>query len=175
MRRTLVAILLGVALWPTPAQALTLEPVADSMVRFDQPSANFGSSTIIRAGYSHKKEVRTFARFSLPSGTTGTATLRIHVQRGNGGKARVYLVSNDTWAEGGITWNNQPAIGQQVATFQASPGWHSVTVPVSGGLNSFAFRKFEGPADPGPTSSVGRDEVSKWSSSESSRGPVLVL
>ena len=96
------------------ADPVVVQAAADSYVRHNQPTTNFGTQTVLRAGYSFDREVRAFIRFTSPE--AGTGVLKIHVERSNGFTTRVYS-AGDTWTEAGITWNNQPAIGAELGTF----------------------------------------------------------
>jgi hypothetical protein len=95
----------------------SLTPTADSYVR-DGTSAgtNFGTATSIFAkqttgvGFTRNS----FLKFDL-SGVSGSsvsnATLKFTVTAVDAppGPVKVYSVTDDTWTETGITWNNQPA------------------------------------------------------------------
>ena len=170
-----IAAVLVLLMFALPVQAATtLQATADSYTRYNQPNANFGGQSVLRAGYSYDKEVRTYIRFVSP--VSGTGKLRIYVERSNGHTIRVYT-GNDNWTEGGITWKNQPSTITQVATFTS--GWGrfvTVTVPVKKGSQTFVIRKFVGP-DPGPVSHNYDDEVSRFTSSEgnSARRPTLTV
>ncbi|WP_436496079.1 CBM96 family carbohydrate-binding protein [Actinokineospora sp. HUAS TT18] len=96
------------------AATTTFTPVADTYVDNAATGTNYGTSG--QLGVDNSSVKRTFLRFNV-SGVTGTVTgakLRIHTdnvagaQSPNGGTYR--LMSNTTWSETGVTWNNQPAI-----------------------------------------------------------------
>lgn len=168
MRRILPLVgllLLGCPFSPeASAGPETLTPVADSFTQVEEPNENNGTITFLRAGLGHGDERRSFLKFDVPDGTVESAALRIHVERGNGQTSTVHTVSDDSWTELGITWNNQPALGSEVGTFPTDPGWHTVDVTDvldPGELNSFAITK-EG-------------EVSKMTSREGGNLPELVV
>ncbi|HVK23634.1 MAG TPA: DNRLRE domain-containing protein [Actinokineospora sp.] len=96
------------------AATTTFNPVADTYVDSSHTSTNYGTSG--QLGVDNSSVKRTFLRFNV-TGVTGTVTgakLRVHVdsvanaQSPNGGTYR--LLSNTTWSETGVTYNNQPAI-----------------------------------------------------------------
>ncbi|HSV37469.1 MAG TPA: DNRLRE domain-containing protein [Nocardioidaceae bacterium] len=100
---------------PTASAAVsTFTPVADTYVANNATGTNFGTSG--QLGVDNSEIKRSFIRFNV-SGITGTVTsakLRLHVddvsgsESPNGGTWK--LMSNTTWSETGVTWNNQPAI-----------------------------------------------------------------
>jgi len=96
------------------AAPTTLTPVADTYVNSLNPTTNYGTATQLGVDKSEVKKL--YLKFDL-TGVTGTITsakLRLHVKdvvgadSTNGGTYQ--LMSNTTWAEGGPTYNNQPAI-----------------------------------------------------------------
>jgi hypothetical protein len=97
----------------------TLAPVADAYVRDGTyASANFGTATslVVKVQSSTTGNHRiTFLRFSFSglSGGVTAAKLRLYGLRpsGNGVTDSAYAVSDNSWSETGITWNNLPAIG----------------------------------------------------------------
>lgn len=74
----------------------------------------------------------TFLKFSVNyTGTLSKATLWLYATAATGSahSVGVYAVSNDTWTEGSLTWNNQPAMGSSsLATSTAATGWLSFDV-----------------------------------------------
>jgi chitodextrinase len=109
-----------------PAQATTaaagvdvLEvPVeADSYVRADQPTANFGANTLLRADTS--PVIRSYLRFDL-AGVEGeedvSAVLRISARSTRSLGYQVRGVASNSWGESTITYNNAPAVGAVVGS-----------------------------------------------------------
>ena len=95
---------------------VTLTPIDDAFVDVNSPDDNFGGSSIIdlktpASGYITKQG---YLKFNIPAyaGTITDATLRLHTVRTNPlqGGASVYGVSDTSWDEDTITWNNQPGI-----------------------------------------------------------------
>jgi hypothetical protein len=95
---------------------VVLEPEADSFVRSDRGNTNYGGYDYIeteRVSYTSYSFLR-FNLGSLPSGARITsavleATAYMGTSWGGDGNVYTYLVPNDGWGEGTITWGNQPA------------------------------------------------------------------
>src|SRR5689334_6896067 len=96
------------------AATTTFTPVADTYVDNGSTGTNYGTSG--QLGIDNSPVKRTFLKFTVSgiSGAVGNAKLRIHTddvfdaQSPNGGTFR--SMSNVSWTETGVTWNNQPAI-----------------------------------------------------------------
>ncbi|MHC4359465.1 MAG: CBM96 family carbohydrate-binding protein [Planctomycetota bacterium] len=93
-------------------------PTDDSFVNQSNPTANFGTNTTLKvrsdsAGYARWP----FLKFTVTgvSGTVTAAKLKLYsedVTQSVPAKA----VSDTSWTEGSITWNNMPAIGSTLDT-----------------------------------------------------------
>jgi len=100
--------------------AVTLNPVADAHVQDGTNAANnFGNLTtlLVKATASGGTNRWAYLRFPLTgvNGAVNAARLRLHGSRpttANGIPDVVYAVSNNTWTETGITWNNKPLPGE---------------------------------------------------------------
>jgi hypothetical protein len=122
---------------------ITLAPVADARVLEIDPDTNYG--TLTRLDVDSPGE-ESYIRFSV-TGVTGAvqnATLRLYVSNGSSNGPSLYLTDN-TWTETGITWNNRPAptssaiadIGSVVADTWAE---YDLTAQITGdGTYSFVF------------------------------------
>jgi photosystem II stability/assembly factor-like uncharacterized protein len=118
--RTLRIATFGRGMWDLllPLATVTLQPVADAYVR-DGGSAgtNFGTATVLlvkntpTTGYNR----RSFLKFDITAagGTVSNAKLRLFGSHATAGTTfdSSFAVSNNTWTETGIIWNNQPALG----------------------------------------------------------------
>ncbi len=100
---------------PPPVQS-TLSPVADARVRSGSPTSNYGSRTDLRARRSTSSSTHeSYLKFdlrTLGSGTVANARLRLYGWLESGSNAistGVHSVSNSSWSESGLTWNNRPA------------------------------------------------------------------
>jgi hypothetical protein len=99
-------------------------------VQADFPTTNYGTATQFRVDGS--PIVRSYLRFNV-QGLTGTitrVTLRVYAKSSSSTGYTVYAVSNNTWTETTITYNNAPLIGSSVGS---SPGfsagvWTTATV-----------------------------------------------
>ena len=104
---------------------------ADSYVDSSLPTKNYGTSTAIRVDGSPM--VRTYLTFTLTgvSGTVTNATLRVFANSAQSVGYDVYSVSDTSWTEAGLTWNNAPTLA---ATKTGSSGavaagtWTTVNV-----------------------------------------------
>jgi acid phosphatase type 7 len=96
------------------AATTTFTPVADTYVDSSSPATNFGTAG--QLGVDNSPIKRIFLRFDV-SGLVDPVTsakLRIHVDdvksaRSNNG-GTFSSMTNITWSETAVTWNNQPAI-----------------------------------------------------------------
>ena len=96
--------------------ALTFTPAADAYVTKSQPSTNFGGSRTLRADAS--PVTRSYVRFAV-SGLNGaaiqSARLRVYANSANSTGLSALALSNNTWAESAITYQNAPAPGALIA------------------------------------------------------------
>lgn len=133
----LAALLLPTSIRPssTPASAaetVTLNPTADTYVRVDRPTKAFGSGTKLLVDGS--PETISYLRFTVPlSGNDQiqSATLRLRATASTANGGIVAPVTNDTWQESSLTWNNAPGAdaGPTAAIGPVSQGqWTSVDV-----------------------------------------------
>lgn len=83
-------------------------PVADSQIRQNQPTKNFGGIATIRV---RSGTFRSYLKFNVPalSGTVQSARLRVFVVESSPNAGSAYVVKNG-WTETGINWNNAPPI-----------------------------------------------------------------
>jgi hypothetical protein len=109
---------------------LTFTPVADSYVYQSNPTTNYGTSTVLRADGS--PIMRSYLRFNVQgvNGTITRVTLRVFANSASSTGYNIGNVTNNTWTETGINYNNSPAIGNSVGSSgQFGAGvWTSVDV-----------------------------------------------
>jgi chitodextrinase len=136
-----------------------LAPTADAYVESSSPSTNFGATSILRIddvpnGNSSAGVTHSYLKFDVEglSSPVLTAALRVYAIKGNNGGFTVTAVSDDSWQEQTLTWNNAPPIGVAAATtsgaFSGSQ-WVSVDVTplVSGnGVVSLALTSTTSPS-----------------------------
>jgi len=123
--------------------AFTLLAVADARVLESNPTINYGTLTRLDVDNPGQES---YIRFTV-SGVTGpiqSATLRLFVTNGSSNGPSLYL-TNNTWTESGLTWNNRPgATSGAVANVAAitSNTWaeYNVTAQITGnGTYSFVL------------------------------------
>jgi hypothetical protein len=125
-------------------------PIDDAHVDVDLPDSNFGSSTILDLKTPETGNItrQGYLKFDIPAyaGIVTNATLRLHTARTNPlqGGASVYGVSDTTWDEDTITWNDQPGIDGEIIASGEVPasnwGEFDVTSYIDGGgLYSFGL------------------------------------
>jgi chitodextrinase len=124
----------------TGGTTLTFDPVADAYVRSDQPTANFGTSTLLRADAS--PVIRSYLRFdaSLSGQAVDKASLELSASSAGAGYTVHGGVSDNAWGETTINYSNAPGFGAggpSVGSF-ASGAVTSIDVtslvPAAGGL-----------------------------------------
>jgi hypothetical protein len=97
---------------PPTGGTFTLVPVADSWVGSDAPTVNHGSETALYVDGSPAK--LTYLRYDLSAvaGNITAATLRVTTTTGSASgspdRQVVHRVSDTTWTEAGLTYNNRP-------------------------------------------------------------------
>jgi chitodextrinase len=102
---------------PDVASSLTFVPVADSYVNAGSPSSNYGSSTSLRADAS--PDVHSYLRFNvqgLGGKTIGQARLLIYVNSNANQGIAVQSVTDNSWVESTMNYNNAPALGSTLAS-----------------------------------------------------------
>lgn len=108
----------------------TFTPSADSYVDSGNPSTNYGSQTQLRADGS--PTVRSYVRFNVQglSGSVTRATLRVYANSSSSGGYEARGVSNNSWEESTITYNNAPAVGNVLGSSGGFSGgtWTSVEI-----------------------------------------------
>ena len=116
---------------PTPAGSLlTFTPSGDAYVDSGSSSANYGSLTTLRVDGS--PVVRSYLRFSIQglSGAVTSATLRVYANSAVTAGYDARSVSDNTWAESAITYNNAPSVGSVLGSSGnvSSNTWTSVNI-----------------------------------------------
>lgn len=92
-------------------RAHRFRPVADSYVELRAPDTNHGNATVLRIKGVGSARRDVYLKFDV-AGTTGAvycARLKLKSLTLRGG-LKAYRVSNTSWSETGITWNNKPAM-----------------------------------------------------------------
>ena len=99
-----------------PPSTPTAVDSADAYVRADMATSNFGSASVLVGRTS--PEIDSYVKFDV-AGLTGPplkAVLRLWSETTGTTAYRVYQVTDNSWTESGITFNNKPAFGTLAAT-----------------------------------------------------------
>ncbi|PSL53931.1 3',5'-cyclic AMP phosphodiesterase CpdA [Saccharothrix carnea] len=132
---TLTAIASSEHVPAASAATTTFTPSADTHVDNSATGTNYGTSGQLGVDGSPIK--RMFLKFTVSgvSGTVGSAKLRLHTDDVSGSNSPAggtfRAMTNTTWSETGVTWNNQPAIdGATLDTLGsvARNAWYEVDV-----------------------------------------------
>jgi hypothetical protein len=125
---------------PAPPEEVTLAAAADTWADSGRPATNFGGFPFVRAGLSHDVVAQiAYLRFVSPRAGAGTLRLCIEQAFAQWPALEIHTVADDSWAEGGLTWDNRPEVGPLVATLERTAGCHAVEVAVQQGANTFAI------------------------------------
>jgi hypothetical protein len=92
-------------------RTFTFSPAADAYVNQSSPTTNYGASTQFRVDGSPL--VRSYLRFGVQglNGTVTRATLRVFANSAASSGCVANIVSNNTWTETGLNYNNAPLMG----------------------------------------------------------------
>jgi hypothetical protein len=147
---------------------------ADSYVRSTQGTSNFGTSTTLYADGSDAGGVlHAYMRFVVGDvGGVSNATLRIFIKDPTSQTYDVVAVSDDSWGESSITWNNKPATGAVIASFTATTDEAYKDIDITSGVQANATISIAIVPASGTTNGV--DFRSKEYSSSSQRPQVVV-
>ncbi|MCW1297714.1 MAG: DNRLRE domain-containing protein, partial [Candidatus Parvarchaeota archaeon] len=92
---------------------VNLPPIADSWVDENNKYANYGTDSELHVKKDKNKDRMSFLKFDLSSitGSITSAKLKMYKSGGDSQLQTVYvnLVSDDSWTETGINWNNMPS------------------------------------------------------------------
>lgn len=140
----LSALLLGTVGTGTAAsETHTVIAVADSYVLSTNANANFGATNLV-VQKNVNQEFQSYIKFDLSSlfGTSViSAKLRVRLRSNSVAHTiKVYSCNDDSWTNGGITWNNKPAAGTQQASIDLTTtlDWYEVDI------TSWAASQFAG-------------------------------
>jgi PKD repeat protein len=149
-------------------QELNFGPTADSYVRSNYPRSNYGSTADLRIKDA-AADFYGYLKFDV-QGVTGSiqrATLRLYVLDASNDGGTAFAVSDSSWTEGGITWNNAPSMGAALGSAGAVNNGKWIEIDVTGavsgnGLVSIGLKS-------------GSKDLVKYSSKEGSNPPLLVV
>ena len=108
----------------------TFLPLADAYVNAGSPASNYGSSTTLRVDAS--PDVRSYLRFNVLglTGSLKSATILVYANSSSSSGINVNNLSDNTWTESTINYNNAPPIGGSLGSVGAftAPIWIRVDV-----------------------------------------------
>ena len=154
----------------------TFNPTDDARVWSANPQNNYGSSIELRVRETSSAEINSYLKFNVTAlgGTVNKATLRLKVNDGSVEGGSVYLVSNDylgtttPWTEGGLIWDNAPAItGTPIFSLGAVTTGDTVEFDVTSAITADGVYSF--------VISNNTSDVVKYSSKEGAFAPELVV
>jgi hypothetical protein len=100
------------------ADTASLTPTADAYVRNGaNASTNYGTSTRMETRNNSSAHRRSYLKFDISSinGTVSDAKLGLYANTSSSTQTTdAYSVSDTTWTETGITWNNMPSLGSSL-------------------------------------------------------------
>jgi hypothetical protein len=146
---------------------LLFTPTADARVSSTEPARNFGKSTELRARVS-SPEFFSYFTYTV-TGLSGPATvkLRLYVTDTSPDGGSAFQVTDTSWTETGITYNNRPAlVGPALGSTSATPLNATVEIALGtipgNGIYSWALK------------SASTDTV-RYASKETAHKPQLVV
>lgn len=114
---------------PAACTAGTVTYAASADAWIDQASAgnNFGSDSILKVQAKSSNNFRALVRFNLPASPPSgcvvqSATMRLYAASSTSGRTIQAIRVTGNWAEGGVTWANQPATTGTAATTGSGSG-----------------------------------------------------
>ncbi|MBD1593003.1 DNRLRE domain-containing protein [Arthrobacter sp. S1_S22] len=115
------------------SETVTLTATADSWVAGGAAATNYGTSTTMSVDNSPVET--TYLKFDLSAyagRTVESATLQLRsAGSGSIGKQNIKLVTDDSWTESGITYNNRPAPGTSIGTLGPTAANSNYSVPLT--------------------------------------------
>jgi hypothetical protein len=114
-------------------ETVTLTATADTYASNAAATTNFGTSAML--GVDNSPVEVTYLKFDLSAyagRTLESATLQLRsAGSGSTGMQNVKLVADDSWTEGGITYNSRPALGTSIGTLGPTTTNTSYSVPLT--------------------------------------------
>jgi hypothetical protein len=145
----------------------TLNPAGDAYVREDSLTGNYGDS--LKLDLDGDPLRISYLKFDLSSvSDIESAVLRLHVTDTSTGIKYFREVSDDSWSEDTVTFDNRPAIGNQIASLSDEElGWVEIDITSYAQANQGGYLSLE--IDTPSSSSC------EFSSKESAYPPELVI
>jgi hypothetical protein len=130
------------------ADTTTIPASNDTFVRSDQPTASFGTATLLHVdgqvvGDPTEPERQSYLRFSGAPSNATSAKLRLHIPYPTTQGYQVRALSCSAWTDA-VTYNTKPAVGAVLA--DAAPAtanvYNEITLPApAAGENCYALTK----------------------------------
>ncbi|PNI08974.1 hypothetical protein CXX84_09470 [Arthrobacter sp. AFG7.2] len=115
------------------SETVTLTATADSWVAGGAAATNYGTATTLSVDNSPVELA--YLKFDLSTyagRTVESAILQLRsAGSGSAGKQNVKLVADDSWTEGGITYNNRPTPGTSIGTLGPTTTNASYGIPLT--------------------------------------------
>jgi hypothetical protein len=125
---------------PAPETGATLTSAADTYVKSNATSTNYGLATTLQQNATSSATAVTYLQFAAPTASVTKATLRLFSRSSGITRSKVFSTSA-SWGEQTMTWANRPAVGAQVGTTGTLTAgqWTEadVTSAVRSGVRSF--------------------------------------
>ncbi len=121
---------------PFPAGTLTLSPIADTHVRKDHQTSNYGKLTTLQVDGSPEKII--YMKFDLGS-IAGRAVTKAILQLKvvDSSSATQYLkTSSSGWDETTINYSNRPILGNVVSTVNGGKSGNWISIDVTSFVNN---------------------------------------
>jgi hypothetical protein len=128
---------------PVPSTGtVSFAPAADAYVTAAIPNTNYGASKMIR--FDASPVVNGYLTFNVQGlgGSVASAKLRIYANSSSTVGCKVFAVPDVSWGERTITYNNAPALGNQISSYGAirSSTWIEIDVtPLVTGNGTFSL------------------------------------
>lgn len=98
----------------------TINVAADSYVREDKPTRNYGTSTSIRTVNLNNDSQECYLKFDLSgisSGNVNSAQLSLFPYSGKRVNNNLHVANSNSWSETALTWENKPSYGGSIANW----------------------------------------------------------
>ncbi|HSB00776.1 MAG TPA: choice-of-anchor Q domain-containing protein, partial [Anaerolineales bacterium] len=114
----------------TGSTFIPFAPLADAYVNAGSPATNYGSQTTLRVDAS--PDVHSYLRFNVQglTGSLKSATILVYANSSSSSGINVNSLSDNTWTESTINYNNAPPIGGSLGSSGAftAPIWIRIDV-----------------------------------------------
>jgi chitodextrinase len=122
---------------PSPATiTINIAPSDDAYIDSSRPKRNYGTSTSLSNSNRPQNTLIKFTVSGVGTKTVTKAKLRLYVSNGSPAGGNFSKLLNNSWSQGSVTWNNQPAHDSTVLTsLKAVTAGSLVDVDLTGLVN----------------------------------------